>query len=462
MGNGKMTEKFKLTESETVEIKRSLAERKEILETISAFSNTKGGTIYIGIDPKGEITGVDIGNQTMENLANDIKQNTDPKVFPTIEIKNINNKDVIVIKVTEYPTKPVWAKNKVFLRVGRSNQRISAEKIRDFIYKNKAFKWDYQLKPEVKLTEIDTTRVKLFLHKVEEERNTTFDASRTTGKILEKLNLLKDGHLTNASLLLFGKNPQKHFLQSEIRCARFNGIEPIDFADIQEINGTIIEQVPAVLNFIRRHINVAARVTDKPEREETWEYPKEALREAIINAVCHRNYGDTGNVQIRIFDDRLEVWNPGSLPGNLTVEMLRKHHQSKPRNELIARCFYLIKYIEQWGTGTNRMIKLCQNARLPALEFLELADSFVVIFRGKLQRLEMITHKPKMKLTETQEKIIRYLEENGEASTYDMIKNLKLAERTIQRNLKQLKEIIRWTGRTPNDPQGKYALKRLL
>ena len=108
-----MTEKFKLTESEIVEIKRSLAERQEILETISAFSNTKGGTIYIGIDPKGEITGIDIGNQTMENLANDIKQNTDPKVFPTIEIKKINNKDVIVINVAEYPTKPVWAKIKL-------------------------------------------------------------------------------------------------------------------------------------------------------------------------------------------------------------------------------------------------------------------------------------------------------------------------------------------------------------
>jgi len=455
-----MTEKFKLTESETVEIKRSLAERREILETISAFSNTKGGTIYIGIDPIGEITGIDIGNQTMENLANDIKQNTDPKVFPTIEIKKINNKDVIVIKVAEYPTKPVWAKNKAFLRVGRSNQRISAEKIRDFIYKNKAFKWDYQLKPELKLTEIDTARVKLFLQKVEEERNTTFDASRATGKILEKLNLLKDGHLTNASLLLFGKNPQRHLLQSEIRCARFNGIEPIDFADIQVIEGTIIEQVTAVLNFIRRHINVAARVTGEPERKETWEYPKEALREAIINAVCHRNYEDTGNVQVRIFDNRLEVWNPGSLPGNLTVEMLRKDHQSKPRNELIARCFYLIKYIEQWGTGTNRMIKLCQKAGLPGLEFLELTDSFVVIFRRKLQKPKRTTPKPKMKLTETQEKIIRYLEENGEASTYDLEKYLNLTKRTVQRSIKQLKGVIIWTGQSPNDPKGKYVLKK--
>jgi predicted HTH transcriptional regulator len=97
---------------------------------------------------------------------------------------------------------------------------------------------------------------------------------------------------------------------------------------------------------------------------------------------------------------------------------------------------------------------------LPGLEFYELADSFVVIFRRKSQRAKKTTPKAEMELTKTQEKIIRYLEENGEASTYDLIKNLRLAERTVQRNLKQLKEIITWTGQSPNDPKGKYVLKK--
>jgi ATP-dependent DNA helicase RecG len=453
-------EVFKLTESERLELKSSLAERQEILETISAFSNTKGGTIYIGIAPEGKIIGIDVGNQTVETLANEIKQNTDPRVFPTIEIQQINNRDVIVIKVAEYPTKPVWAKDKVFLRVGRSNQRASAEKIRDFILESKVFKWDNQVIPKSKLSEIDGDRVKVFLQKVEEERNTTFDTPRSTGKVLEKLNLIKDGNLTHAAILLFGKNSQKHFIQSETRCARFNGTEPIDFVDMQVINGTIIEQVPAVLNFIRRHINVGVEITGEPERKEIWEYPKEALREGIVNAICHRNYEDTGNVQVRIFDNRLEIWNPGSLPGNMTIEMLRGDHQSRPRNELIARCFYLIKYIEQWGTGTNRMIKLCREARLPALHFINLADSFVVIFSRKEQKSSRVKLKSSGELNETQTKIIDYLKKNKEASTYELAKSLKITERTIQRNIKQISEIIHWTGASQKDPKGKYVLKK--
>lgn len=453
-------EVFKLCESERLELKSSLAERQEILETISAFSNTKGGTIYIGIAPEGKIIGIDVGNQTIETLANEIKQNTDPRVFPAIEIQRITDKDVIVIKVAEYPTKPVWAKDKVFLRVGCSNQRASAEKIRDFILESKVFKWDNQVIPKSKLAEIDGDRVKIFLQKVEEERNTTFDTPRSTGRVLEKLNLIKDGNLTNAAILLFGKNSQKHFIQSEIRCARFNGTEPIEFADMQVINGTIIEQVPTVLNFIRRHISVRVEITGEPERKEIWEYPKEALREGIVNAICHRNYEDTGNVQVRIFDNRLEIWNPGSLPGNLTVEMLRGDHQSRPRNELIARCFYLIKYIEQWGTGTNRMIKLCREACLPALHFINLTDSFVVIFSRKEQKSSRTKLKSRVELNDTQTKIIEYLEINKEASTYELAKSLKLAERTIQRNIKQISEIVHWTGASPKDPKGKYVLKK--
>ncbi|MCK4762394.1 MAG: putative DNA binding domain-containing protein [Candidatus Aminicenantes bacterium] len=385
-----MAKKLQLIESESVELKTSLAERQEILETISAFSNTIGGTIYIGVEPGGEVSGVDIGNRTIENLANEIKQNTDPKVFPTIEIREINGKEIIVIKAAEYPAKPVWVKDKVFLRVGRSNQRASAEKIRQLIYENKVFKWDSEVQPKLKLSDINTTLVKSFLQKVEEERNTIFESSRSTAKVLEKLNLIEDNHLRNAALLLFGKNPQKYFVQSEIRCAKFNGTEPIEFADIQVIRGTIIEQVPDVLGFIRRHISVAAQITGEAERKETWEYPKEALREAVINAVCHRSYEDTGNVQVRIFDDRLEVWSPGSLPGNITVEMLKKDHRSTPRNELIARCFYLIKYIEQWGTGTNRMIKLCKEAGLPEPEFLDREGSVIVIFKRKPKRKKNI------------------------------------------------------------------------
>ena len=123
-----MSKQFKRREDERTEFKSSLAERSEILETVSAFSNTHGGTVYIGIDPSGDVRGVDLGGRTLENLANEIKQNTDPKVFPSVETQKIDGEEIIKISVPEFPVKPVRSAEKVFVRVGRSNQRASAEK----------------------------------------------------------------------------------------------------------------------------------------------------------------------------------------------------------------------------------------------------------------------------------------------------------------------------------------------
>lgn len=372
--------KLPTEETESIEFKKSLAERGEILECVSAFSNTKGGRIYIGIEPTGKIIGVEIGNNTIENLANEIKQNTDPKVFPSVEVIKIKSKDVISLFVPEYPTKPVWAKDKVFIRVGRTNQKASADIIRHFIKDQHTIKWDKILFSKASMKDISWNNIKLFIEKASLERNTIFEGPKNIKNTLQRLNLIENDTLTNASILLFGKNPQSIFINSDVKCARFRGNEPIDFIDMQSIEGTIIEQVSAVLNFIRRHINISIKISGAPEREEIWEYPQEALREAIINAICHRDYEDPGNVQVRIFDNRLEVWNPGVLPQELKIKMLKKEHQSKPRNELIARCFYLIKYIEQWGTGTNRIIRLCKQAKLPEPKFSIKGNSFIVTF----------------------------------------------------------------------------------
>ncbi len=135
----------------------------------------------------------------------------------------------------------------------------------------------------------------------------------------------------------------------------------------------------------KEHIQLHAEIKGT-ERVERWEYPIEAIREAVTNALCHRNYKISSNVQIRIFDDRIEIWGCGPLPEPLTVEDLRKKHDSVLRNPLIGRCFFLIKYIEQWGTGTNRMIKKCLSAGLPEPLFEEISGNFVVTFRGKITK----------------------------------------------------------------------------
>lgn len=444
-------------ESEILELKTSLSEKEEILETISAFSNKRGGKILVGVDPSGKVIGVTIGKNTIENLAGEIKQHTDPKVFPIISVQKINSKDVIEINVSEYPIKPVFVKDKVFIRVGKSNQKASAEKIRSFINEQKVRHWDSE-PSTAKLSDLSSKKIKLFTKKYEEERDTALAGSSSTETILKKLNLLRGKKPTNAAVLLFGKDPQSYFYSSLIRCARFKGTESVDFEDMQDIEGTIVEQVASVLSFIRKHLNIAASIKDKPEREDIWEIPKDALREAIINAICHRDYESTANVQVRIFDNRMEIWNPGLLPDSISIEELKKEHSSIPRNGLIARCFYMIKYIEQWGTGTNRIVRLCKEAGIKEPIFRESSGSFVISFPREFEKVVA----SQIKFSDTQKRILEYLSKVGEASAAEISAKLNITVKTVQRNVKLLSDAIIWTGITTKDPKGKYKLVKRL
>jgi ATP-dependent DNA helicase RecG len=341
--------------------------------------------------------------------------------------------------------------------VGKTNQRIPAEKIRELLKRNTTFHWDKQPSSDFKPTDIDISEIKSFIRRAKDERNSDIGQKTKAAAVLEKLDLMKNGKLTNASVLLFGKDPQKYFPRSLLRCALFADSKAIDFLDIKDVEGTIIQQVPEVLNFIRRHINISVKISGKPEREEIWEIPTDALREAVINAICHRNYEDTGNVQIRIFDNRLEIWNPGTLPESITLESLKKEHRSIPRNELIARCFYLIKYIEQWGTGTNRIISLCKEAGLKEPKFeIRNGDFVVTFFRKEIQKEKPVTE---LRLNETQKKIIKFIVEKGSARTNDIQKFLGLSRRAVIKNLNQIISFLTWTGKSKTDPSGEYMLK---
>lgn len=333
------------------------------------------------------------------------------------------------------------------------------KKIRHLVRESLPFKWDHEVSAKASLTEIDGKRVRAFLRRAEEERNTTFEGPRQIPQLLSRLHLLNKGKPTNAALLMFGKDPQSHFIQAKLRCGRFAGTKPIDFIDMKVFEGTIIDQVPEALSFIRKHINVGVKMTGKPEREDVWEYPKDALREAIVNAVCHRDYEDPGNVQIRIFDDRLEVWSPGTLPPGITVESLKREHESKPRNGLIADCFYLIKYIEQWGTGTNRIIDLCKEAGLSVPEFAVKSGSFVVSFKRSKKATGREKSSPPIRLNETQKKIVSYLRKHGQARTSELQEYLGIALRVVRRNLKGMSGILVWSGKSQTDPTGTYSLK---
>jgi len=374
-------------ESETVEFKKSPSESKEIIKTISAFANTKGGTIFTGVSNSGNALGVEIGKDTLERLVNQITQNTDPKIHPRITVEKIDEKQIIIIKIKESSDHLVLAFGRPYKRVGKSTLQMSRDEYERSIlekHKDKLY-FDSQICKEAALGDIDNIKVKRFLERASFERRLEINPNITPKEALGKLNLIKKDKLTNGAILLFGKNPQKFFLQSETRCARFKGIEPLEFIDMKVFGGNIIDQREDALEFVKEHIKLHAEIKGT-ERVERWEYPIEAIREAITNAICHRNYKISSNVQIRVFDDRIEIWGCGPLPEPLTVEDLRKKHDSVLRNPLIGKCFFLIKYIEQWGTGTNRMIKKCLSSGLPEPLFEEISGNLVVTFRGKITK----------------------------------------------------------------------------
>lgn len=423
-------------ESETAEFKQSTGETREIVETVSAFANARGGTILVGVSNAGDVLGVAIGKGTLEALANMIQTQTDPKVFPTLITAEVEGKTVVLLQVDESPIKPVLVQGRGFKRVGRSNHALSSAEVANLSLTSRRLSWDMGPVPEACLDDIDADVLRQFLRLARTMRNAAIDPDISVQEAFEKLELLYQGEMSRAAVLLFGKRPQKFLLQSEVRVGRFKGIQPLHFLDMKVLEGNIINQVPAAMEFIQRHISMEAKIVPTQiERQERWEYPLDALREAMVNAICHRDYRDSGNVQVRIFDDRLEVWSPGLLLEGVTIEELRRTHNSHPRNHAIARAFYLIGYIERWGTGTLRMIQLCQEAGLPEPEFAEMSGAFVVTFRKSKLTKEYLEE---LGLSERQIAAVEYIRTHGRITNREYVDLTRVSSRTATDELRDL------------------------
>ena len=241
---------IKQGESETLEFKKSTGEWKETIETISAFSNT------------------------------------DLKIHPRITIEKINDKSIIIIEVKESPDHLVLAFGRPFKRVGKSTVRMSKDEYERLILEKhkEELEFDKRVCDEASLSDIDEEKVGRFLEKARFERRLDIRPSISIKEVLERLNLIKDDKLTNATILLFGKNPQRFLLQAETRSARFKGTEPLEFIDMKVFGGNIIDQREDSLEFVKEHIELHAEIKGT-ERIEKWEYPIEAIREAITNAM---------------------------------------------------------------------------------------------------------------------------------------------------------------------------------
>lgn len=440
-------------ESETLELKRSTAESREIAETAGAFANTRGGTVLVGVTNAGDVAGIQIGADTLESLATTIRQVTDPPLFPSITTVEVEGRTAIVVRVEENPLKPVLVRGRAYRRVGRTNQVLSSSEVANLSMASRALSWDAGPAEGRSLADLNAGAVRRFLTAARRERRLDVDPDTAVENALDKLDLRRGDELTRAAVLLFGREPQRFLRESATQAARFKGNQPLHFLDMKVIEGTLVDQREAIMDFICRHISMEAEIKGM-DRVETWEYPLEALREALTNALCHRDYRDPGNIQIRIFDDSLEVWSPGLLPPELSLDDLRRTHRSIPRNRLVANAFFLLGFIEHWGAGTLRMIDLCRDAGLPDPEYEEISGAFVVRFRRSKLTREYLRE---LGLNDRQVAAVGYIRSRGTMTKREYVRLTHASARTATAELSQLTG----TGILVREGSGRSTLYRL-
>lgn len=418
-------------ESETIEFKESFSD--EALETVGAFSNALGGTLLIGVKDSGDICGLQVGKKSLEDIANRIQDATDPRLQPSLALVQTGKKTVLVITVAAGTRAPVSIRGRYFRRSGRTNQRMSHEEIMQRMVANTGLSWDAAVEPLAKLSDLDPEKMDHFISLVKKARRRPVPEETSAQELLRKIELLKEDRPTRAAVLLFGKNPDSFFSSAFLKIGRFRS--PVLIVDDREVHGSLFNQVDEAMLWFRDRLTTEFIISGKPERDVRWEYPLAAIREAVVNAVCHRDYSSAAHSQIRLYDDKLEIWNAGGLPPSLTAETLLQEHDSVPRNRKIAEAFFYAGIIERWGSGTLRIVSELAAAGLPQPRFESEPDRFRIAFDKDLFTEDRLR---KMKLSERQLKAISFTKERGVITNTDYQEIAEVSKRTATRELNTL------------------------
>ena len=424
---GGATSRERGAEYQNWENKQSLMERREIIRSIAAFATAKGGVVRVGISPKGERKGIQLGKNTVEQLANEIKANTEPPQYPSIDIQGEEGNAILIIEVDESPIKPVSAYGVPIKRVGRTNQELKLNEVQRLIEETTNRTWDAVPFPD--FTPADASRAAL-----DDCCARLGQPAGVNAELLwQNIGLFSRGEPTRAAALLFAPIPANYFPSAQVKCARFLGTNSVDFLDEKTFEGPVIAQLFETLAFVRRNTREQIRITGDPQHERIPEYPEEAIREAVTNAVVHRDYASTATVQVRIYDDCLEVWNPGLLPDALTIADLYRKHASHPRNSRLVRVFNRAHLIEHYGTGTLRIVSSCEAAGMAAPEFAQEGGMFVVRFHNASRETAAPTS-----VGDNEARILRIARQRGRIQTKDVMKILNVSRSTSVRVLQSL------------------------
>jgi len=426
-------------ETQNIEYKPSW--RDEYFKVIVAFANKDGGELIIGVDDNGNPIGVKKSKKLLEDIPNKIRNKLG--IIPSVKIEKVKGKDIIHIFIN--PSSVSISHNgKYYIRSGSNNFELKGEELTNFLIEKSGKTWDEFVEEKAGFNDINTKTINEF-KKYAVDRIPSIVAEKDYQTILEKLNLQEDKKLKKAVILLFGKNPQQFYPASFLKIGKFLSETDIQSSDIVE--GNLFEQITNALEILRTKYLISKIKFEGIHRREILEYPYEALREAIINALIHRNYLGTSSIQIRVYNDRLVIMNEGKLPPEVPVEKLKTEHLSKPRNTLLADIFYKAGFIESWGRGTIKIMEKCQEQGLPEPDFEEEHGVFIVRFYKDRWNEENLK---KLGLKERQIKAVMYVKEKGSInlSSFKTVVQ-KMSEKTLYRDLQDLvdKGILKEIGK---------------
>ncbi|MFZ4099927.1 MAG: ATP-binding protein [Chlamydiia bacterium] len=434
-------------EGRTLEFKENCNNMQGIIKSVIAFANTAGGVLVVGVrDQTREIIGVEDPLAQEERLTSVISDSIAPLILPDIDIQTVKNKELLVITVP-HTAGPFFLKSKgeeegVYVRFGSTNRKADGELLLSLrlVSRNRTF--DESPQPGGRIDE--PTVEKTFK---DAGRSWTEQSIATLGIYTEHLGRKC---ATVGGTLLFDPDRLKFFPDSLIRCARFSGASKEHILDQRDIEAPLVQSIDEALLFIERNTRSAGRI-GRMYRKDIPEYPKEALREALINAIVHADYSMKGcHIQVAIFDDRIEFLSPGGLPFGQTMEKALAGF-SRLRNRVLGRAFRELRLIEQWGSGLQRILSLCRKRGLKAPDIAEFDQHFrVTLYSGAVSQRETYAW---------EEDLLPVLQEKEAISTQSAAEIWGVSNRTARTRLQKMVEggTLYRVATSPRDPQAVYA-----
>ena len=434
--------------------------KDEYLKWIAGFANASGGILYVGINDAGEVVGAKNANKLLEDIPNKIVSILG--IIPEIHLREKGGEKFIEIIVTPSSV-PISYKGSYFVRSGSTKQELKGSALHQFLIRRTGRSWDNLPCEGATIKDIDESAVRYFIQKATASNRIVDNTDGESIKsLLENLDLLtEDRQLKNATVLLFGKKPAKFFPGAYFKIGRFiNSDDDLRFQDIVE--GNILEMADKVMDILKTKYLISPISYKGLQRIETLELPEDALREAIFNAIVHKDY--TGApIQLSVYNHKLILWNEGRLPDGFTIETLLDKHPSRPYNKTIAEIFFKAGFIEAWGRGISKIIIGFKKAKLPAPIFeAKMGGVFVIVNRKIRENGELngeLNDELNGELNKGQEKVYLYIKTHKGVNATDISNALNIPFSTIDKHIRVLAKnnLIERRG---SKKTGGYFLKR--